>query len=330
MSNKYMNRYIQLKNYGTNVLGLFGERLMELKENKLKAGTYYIDAEGKNVTDIWKNKSEEERKEEMQKVKDVDGEKIALLDEVIIEKLFSMTSPFTTLKNLKDLAEGKTTEEEEGKSDEEKKKEQEERIKKSTDEVMKQTNKDRERLLKTNDEIIKEVDKEMVDDEILCTDNNNRKKCEFEVKLKKYMLVWLYQHMNNLAVSEDKRVLDDDNALQILDKYASYISNNPAKSPFGANIAHSSLKILQKEMNKHFTVYILNKIKNKVMNAIKKGGKKKSSRRSRKTRRKTRRGGRKRMYRVRAVKAWLKRTKRRRKKRKTKKKKKKRRRRTRR
>ena len=53
-------------------------------------------------------------------------------------------------------------------------------------------------------------------------------------------------------------------------------------------------------------------------------------RKRRKTRRKTRRGGRKRMYRVRAVKAWLKRTKRRRKKRKTKKKKKKRRRRTRR
>ena len=110
------------------MLGLFGERLMELKENKLKAGTYYIDAEGKNVTDIWKNKSEEEKRKKCKK-KDVDGEKIALLDEVIIEKLFSMTSPFTTLKNLKDLAEGKTTEEKEGKSDEEKKKEQEERKK---------------------------------------------------------------------------------------------------------------------------------------------------------------------------------------------------------
>ena len=102
-----MNRYIQLKNYGTNVLGLFGERLMELKENKLKAGTYYIDAEGKNVTDIWKNKSEEERKEEMQKVKDVDGEKIALLDEVIIEKLFSMTSPFHDFKKFKRFGRGK-------------------------------------------------------------------------------------------------------------------------------------------------------------------------------------------------------------------------------
>ena len=53
-------------------------------------------------------------------------------------------------------------------------------------------------------------------------------------------------------------------------------------------------------------------------------------RRSRKTRRKTRRGGKRRLYRVKAVKAWLKRTKRRRKKRKTKKKKKRKRRRTRR
>lgn len=54
-------------------------------------------------------------------------------------------------------------------------------------------------------------------------------------------------------------------------------------------------------------------------------------RKKRKTRRKSRRaGGRKRMYRVKAVKAWLKRTKRRRKKRKTKKKKKRKRRRTRR
>lgn len=53
-------------------------------------------------------------------------------------------------------------------------------------------------------------------------------------------------------------------------------------------------------------------------------------RKKRKTRRKTRRGGKRKIYRVKAVKAWLKRTKRRRKKRKTKKKKKKRRRRTRR
>ena len=56
------------------------------------------------------------------------------------------------------------------------------------------------------------------------------------------------------------------------------------------------------------------------------GGRRRS--RSRRSRRKSRRaGGRKRMYRVKAVKAWLKRTKRRRKKRKTKKKKKRRRRR---
>ena len=53
-------------------------------------------------------------------------------------------------------------------------------------------------------------------------------------------------------------------------------------------------------------------------------------RKKRKTRRKSRRGGKRRLYRVKAVKAWLKRTKRRRKKKKTKKKKKKRRRRTRR
>ena len=54
------------------------------------------------------------------------------------------------------------------------------------------------------------------------------------------------------------------------------------------------------------------------------GGRRRSKR---KTRRKTRRGGKRRLYRVKAVKAWLKRTKRRRKKRKTKKKKKRRRRR---
>ena len=53
-------------------------------------------------------------------------------------------------------------------------------------------------------------------------------------------------------------------------------------------------------------------------------------RKRRKSRRKTRRGGKRKIYRVKAVKAWLKRTKRRRKKRKTKKKKKRKRRRTRR
>ena len=75
--------------------------------------------------------------------------------------------------------------------------------------------------------------------------------------------------MNNLAVSEESGCWMTTMHFKYWISMLVISLTILQKSPFGANIAHSSLKILQKEMNKHFPVDILNKIKNKVMNAIK-------------------------------------------------------------